>query len=165
MSMIGNLARIPETTRERLHQNADDITQFLYPAAAAAFAQPKTGLLGRLFGRKQPIPLPAPPASSADHLPEQDGMDLDKAWHVLHFLFTGSDWSGDFPEGFLVACGEPVGTWTSGTARHALLRRLKLKRSPPFWKRRMKLPCADAWIQKGWPNLRFIQASGNTIRT
>ena len=36
-------------------------------------------------------------------------MDLDKAWHTLHFLFTGSAWEGDFPHGFLVSCGKPVG--------------------------------------------------------
>lgn len=111
MSMIGNLARLPEATRERLHQNPDEITHFLYPQASAALTQPKTGLLGKLFGRKQTTPMPPPhtPSSPGEHLPDQDGMDLDKAWHGLHFLFTGSDWSGEFPEGFLVTCGEPVG--------------------------------------------------------
>ena len=44
-----------------------------------------------------------------DSIPEADKMDLDKAWHALHFLFTGSDLEGDFPGGFLVSCGEPVG--------------------------------------------------------
>ena len=36
-------------------------------------------------------------------------LDLDKAWHGLHFLLTGSAWEGEGPLGFLVACGEPVG--------------------------------------------------------
>ena len=80
MSMIGNLARIPETTRQRLHQDPSRIPQFLYPQAV-----------------------------EDESLPPDDVMDLDKAWHGLHFLFTGSDWSDDFPEGFLVACGKPVG--------------------------------------------------------
>lgn len=40
---------------------------------------------------------------SADHV------DLDKAWHAIHFVLTGSAWEGDFPLGFLVSAGTPVG--------------------------------------------------------
>ena len=41
--------------------------------------------------------------SGADHA------DLDKAWHTIHFVLTGSAWGGDFPLGFLVSAGVPVG--------------------------------------------------------
>jgi hypothetical protein len=34
---------------------------------------------------------------------------LEKAWHGLHFLLTGSAWQGDGPLGFLVDGGEEVG--------------------------------------------------------
>ena len=34
-----------------------------------------------------------------------DYCDLDKAWHGLHFLFTGSDWKGDPPNSFLLNWG------------------------------------------------------------
>jgi hypothetical protein len=34
---------------------------------------------------------------------------LEKAWHGLHFLLTGSSWESDGVLGFLVAGGEPVG--------------------------------------------------------
>src|SRR5437867_7696214 len=99
MSMIGNLARIPEATRRRLHEQPSEITQYLYPGAPKKAVQPRAGILGRLFGGKQTQrEIPLPPTES---LPEHDSMDLDKAWHGLHFLFTGSDWSGDFPQGFL----------------------------------------------------------------
>jgi hypothetical protein len=37
------------------------------------------------------------------------GTDLDKAWHGIQFLLTGSDWEGDPPLNFLVAGGTPVG--------------------------------------------------------
>lgn len=33
---------------------------------------------------------------------------LDKAWHGIHFLLTGSAWEGDEPLNFLVASGEPI---------------------------------------------------------
>ena len=35
--------------------------------------------------------------------------DLDKAWHGIHFLLTGSAWEGDPPLNFLVAGGTEVG--------------------------------------------------------
>lgn len=36
-------------------------------------------------------------------------VDLDKAWHGIHFLLTGSDWQGDEPLCFLLSSGETVG--------------------------------------------------------
>jgi hypothetical protein len=39
----------------------------------------------------------------------EDHTDLDKAWHTIHFVLTGSAWEGDFPLGFLVSAGVPVG--------------------------------------------------------
>ena len=41
---------------------------------------------------------------------ESDGeIDLDKAWHGIHFLLTGSAWEGDAPLGYLIAGGEEIG--------------------------------------------------------
>lgn len=36
-------------------------------------------------------------------------LDLDKTWHGLHYLLTGSDWGGAPPLAFIAAGGEPVG--------------------------------------------------------
>ena len=61
--------------------------------------------LGKLFGRK-------PPAETQDLLlGDSEGIttDLDKAWHGLHYLFTGSADSGALPWCFLVAGGRTVG--------------------------------------------------------
>lgn len=38
-----------------------------------------------------------------------DQIDLDKAWHAIHFVLTGSAWEGEFPLNFLVSGGTPVG--------------------------------------------------------
>jgi hypothetical protein len=108
MSMIGNLARIPNETRLKLHQSPGLITSLLYPGSPAP-APAKPGFFGQLFGKKAVPPPAAAPALSLTPIPADDLMDLDKAWHGLHFLFTGSDWEGDFPQGFIVTCGEPVG--------------------------------------------------------
>jgi hypothetical protein len=36
-------------------------------------------------------------------------LDVDKAWHGLHFLLTGSAWEGSFPLNFIAAGGREVG--------------------------------------------------------
>lgn len=106
MSMIGNLSRIPEDVRIALHNKPEEINQLLYPELETGPAQ-KTGFLSRFFGKPTTA---ANPGKKAVHtLGDLDTIDLDKSWHAIHFLLTGSDWDGDFPRGFLVSCGEPVG--------------------------------------------------------
>jgi Domain of unknown function (DUF1877) len=36
-------------------------------------------------------------------------LDIDKAWHGIHFLLTGSAWEGEPPLDFVVAGGTPIG--------------------------------------------------------
>jgi hypothetical protein len=36
-------------------------------------------------------------------------LDVDKAWHAIHFLLTGSAWEGDPPLNFIVIGGSDVG--------------------------------------------------------
>jgi hypothetical protein len=106
MGMIGNLSRISDDTRISLLKDPEQINTLLYPEFDEA-PQSKPGFLSRIFGKKDihVLPTSRPPEA----LPEEDTMDLDKTWHALHFLFTGSDWEGNFPNGFLVSCGEPIG--------------------------------------------------------
>jgi hypothetical protein len=40
---------------------------------------------------------------------EVEGVGLDKAWHGIHFLLTGSRWEGEEPLCYLVKGGELVG--------------------------------------------------------
>src|SRR5687767_13290253 len=35
-------------------------------------------------------------------------LDLDKSWHGLHYLLTGSAWEGEGPQAFLVSGGELI---------------------------------------------------------
>ncbi|HVY28686.1 MAG TPA: YfbM family protein [Polyangiaceae bacterium] len=41
--------------------------------------------------------------------PGQGFVDLDKAWHCLHFLLTGSAQGGSTPASFLLQGGSPIG--------------------------------------------------------
>ncbi len=45
----------------------------------------------------------------AEDVEDTDTIDLDKAWHAIHFILTDSAWGGDFPHGFLVSAGTPIG--------------------------------------------------------
>lgn len=42
--------------------------------------------------------------------PQVGFVDMDKAWHCLHFLLTGSAIGGDPPLGFILTGGHAVGT-------------------------------------------------------
>ncbi|WP_067502290.1 YfbM family protein [Actinoplanes sp. TFC3] len=43
-----------------------------------------------------------------DNLPEPE-LDLDKAWHGIHFLLTGSEWDTTSGAGEAVLGGQPIG--------------------------------------------------------
>lgn len=40
-----------------------------------------------------------------DDMPDAAHTDLDKAWHGIHYLLTGSDWEGEPPLNFLLQGG------------------------------------------------------------
>jgi hypothetical protein len=79
MSMIGNFRALPDQELQALFADPSRVEQLLY----ASF-----------FG-----------GSSNGH----DELEVDKAWHGLHFLLTGTAWEGDFPLNFIAAGGEEVG--------------------------------------------------------
>jgi hypothetical protein len=67
----------------------------------------------RDFGRIQADPDLAVALLTPEEEPEGfdpfTDYDVDKAWHGIHFLLTGSAWEGDPPLNFLVAGGEEIG--------------------------------------------------------
>ena len=113
MGMYLSLAALRQETIDRLHADPPLAWQVVSPEDDQAVARARgtlrrPGFFARLFGRKEPAP--PPPAES---LPLTDGegeaVDLDKAWHGLHYLLTGTAWEGDPPLNFLVAGGREVG--------------------------------------------------------
>ena len=67
-------------------------------------ARLRPGLLGKIFGGR---PAPAPELVLGAH--EGQTVDLDKAWHGIHYLLTGTADGGDGPASFLLAGGESIG--------------------------------------------------------
>lgn len=114
MGMYVGLASLSEATINRLH--ADPPLVWLVVAAddpeavARARGTPKRpGLLARLFGSRAEPTLPPAPASLMMEEGEGEVGELDKAWHGIHYLLTGTAWEGDPPLNFLVTGGREVG--------------------------------------------------------
>lgn len=66
----------------------------------------------------------ADPATIHEVLEEgnQTGIYLDKSWHAIHFLLSGSAWEGEEPECFLLTGGETIGDEDVGYGPARLLR-------------------------------------------
>jgi Domain of unknown function (DUF1877) len=67
-------------------------------------ARPRPGLLKKVFGAKDD---PVQDLDLAEG--EIQSEDLDKAWHGIHYLLTGTAYEGDGPISYLLTGGEAVG--------------------------------------------------------
>jgi hypothetical protein len=115
MGMYLGLASVSDATIDRLHADPPLVWQIVAPDDPDAVARARgvpagPGFLARLFGRGRPAP---PPPAPAAPLVLSDGEgeagDLEKAWHGIHYLLTGTAWEGEPPLNFLVAGGREVG--------------------------------------------------------
>lgn len=107
MGMVCNLRRASVDDVAHLLEAPERITGFLYGEDEAPPPSSNGGgFLSRLFGAKPRVP--APPVTWRPRT-DDDEVDLDKSWHGLHFLFTGTAWEGEEPACFLVLGGEGIG--------------------------------------------------------
>jgi len=128
MGMILQLAPLRDVTIERLVADPPLVWQLVMPdepefyerLRREAIARSRPGLLSRLFGGAR-APDPPPPEPEPLALADGEGVmvDVDKAWHGIHYLLTGSAWQGEPPLDFLVNGGREVGSEDVGygTAR------------------------------------------------
>lgn len=116
MGMYLGLACLRDSTITQLHADPPLVWQIIAPddPEAVARARPAPsgpGLLARLFGRAgaaSPEPAPTPALTLSGD--EGEALGLDKAWHGIHYLLTGTAWEGEPPLNFLVSGGREVGT-------------------------------------------------------
>jgi len=105
--MVYLMHQATQSTLDALHADPELIIRFLGgPVPAAAPRRP--GFFARLFGA--PVPSRSTPPTPSFQFPS--GLEvcgLDKAWHGLHYLLSGSDWEGDGPEAFLLNGGTEIG--------------------------------------------------------
>jgi hypothetical protein len=104
MSMLCTLSRVSASQMAAMPGNASLADQLLHedPLAAA----PRPGVFAKLFGKTPP----APPACTVPWIGAAQQYDLDRQWHVPHFLLTGRSEGGPFPASFICDGGEEVGT-------------------------------------------------------
>jgi hypothetical protein len=114
VGMYLELAAVSDDTIERLHADPPLVWQIVSPdepetvAAARAESRPRPGLLARLFGRgAAPAAEPEPPPLQLG--PGEGSLgalgDMEKTWHGVHYLLTGTAWEGEPPLNFLLAGG------------------------------------------------------------
>ena len=119
MGMVLSLGSVSDATIQRLLADPPLVWQIIAPDDPDVYARARRegadrnrpGFFARLFGAPAttgPTPAAPPPPLA---LSDGEGLiaDLDKAWHGIHFLFTGSADDGRPPLNFLVAGGTEVG--------------------------------------------------------
>jgi hypothetical protein len=115
MGMYLSVAGVSDATIARIHADPPLIWQIVAPDDPDAVARargpaPRQGFFARLLGREPAHAPPAPPP--LDLQPGEGDLgaagDLDKAWHGIHYLLTGTAWEGDPPLNFLLVGGRNV---------------------------------------------------------
>ena len=107
--MICNFAKVTQNMSDHLLAKPEDIHSYLYGNSEMVTTEvPRRGIFG-LFGFKDKKVEFIESESAIEEISEEDQFDIDKSWHSMHFLFTGSAWEGDFPQAFLVNGGMKVG--------------------------------------------------------
>ena len=114
MGMYGILRRASAADVARLRADPSLVDPFLFGEPPAMVDAGPRGLLGFLL-RLTPIKIqqvsdaqPEGPTRWPGAGPGEE-CNLDKAWHGLHFLFTGTDDSDEEPACFIIAGGEEIG--------------------------------------------------------
>ena len=109
MSMILSLVALGDTNISRALADPPLVWQVIAPddpeMYEAARAAQNGNLLSRIFGRVRSNRASQLELSSF----EGGSVDLDKAWHGIHYLLTHTAWEGDYPLDLLVNGGTPVG--------------------------------------------------------
>ena len=127
MGTTCTLRRASQADITRLLASPDDVAEFLYgddqgaPPVEVVRLPGLAGFLMRFFPITitQTVQTPPHRPQDAPDPPQhrEDYTDLDKAWHGLHFLFTGTAWEGPEPACYLVKGGEDIGDEDAGAAR------------------------------------------------
>jgi hypothetical protein len=104
MSILCSLYRLTAEQAAKLQTFPDGVGDLLgYPATP-----PKLGLISKkIFGRSPKVV--SPPERRFEPIGENDTLELNQAWHILHYLYSGSDAEGEWPSAFIMSGGQEVG--------------------------------------------------------
>jgi hypothetical protein len=108
MGMVLCLRQATDETIEKLLKDPTRILPYLGFETSDPPQESRKSIWKRLFGARESEVVSTP----IDTITLDEGaeeIDLDKSWHALHFLYTGSDWEGSLPESFLLTGGQTIG--------------------------------------------------------
>lgn len=134
-----------------------------FEAASLDEVRPAPTLWQRIRGRAPQIPAALHDLSNCMEI------DLEKAWHGLHFLFTGTAYEGDEPACFLLKGGRAI-RWEDIEARalspdeverfrelvHALPEEALRKRYDPETMTRLEIYPEIIWMREGEEALDYL---------
>ena len=103
MSMIGNFRSLSDDDLRALLENPARVEQLQYGENAL------TGTNGEVVSLFDHPAQPPSEPETWEQEPDADELDVDKAWHGIHFLLTGTAWEGAFPLNFIVSGGKEIG--------------------------------------------------------
>ncbi len=111
MGMYASVFTLSDENIEKLRADPALVWKVVTPEIPEAYERarnwPPPGLLSRLFGRKKAPAVEVTDFTLADG--EVTEVDLDKAWHAIHYLLTGTAGEGEEPFNFIVSGGIVVG--------------------------------------------------------
>jgi len=122
VSMICTLRQVSDERIAQLVSDPDEVVHFLFGPAQT----PKPGLWSRWFGSGGTAS--AVPEQPWDPRGDDELLDLDRAWHGIHYLLTFSDWGGRGPLGYLVVGGKSIGRVDVGYGPARALRSGQVRR-------------------------------------
>jgi hypothetical protein len=113
MGMTCTLYRVAASEIARLRKSPDALEELFFPPGSTppvveVREKGITGWLLHLIGVKitQVDPNWDPPEETAL---DEGVLDLEVAWHGLHYIFTGTAWEGAPPGCFLISGGDEIG--------------------------------------------------------
>jgi hypothetical protein len=100
MSMLGMVGQISDSDIDKLSEEPKRVEQLLNNGT---YFEQKQSFWKTLFSKQvKPVYSWTPDAGNRT-------CDMDKAWHLLHFVFTGNAEGGNAPENFIMAGGQEIG--------------------------------------------------------
>jgi len=130
MSMMLAMVTLDDANIARILADPPLIWRVLAPDDPERYEQARRearqpGVWARLLGRKAAPE--APPEDLHFTEGERTDTDLEKAWHGIHYLLTGTAWEGSPPLNFLAAGGREVGTIDVGYGPARVFRSAEVK--------------------------------------
>lgn len=109
MSMCYSIYAASDESLSALFGTPELIHRFLGNPSPRPKSKQRIGIFARLFGGKVDADTTTVEKVTPNFRTDIEPCHLDKSWHGLHYLFTGSDWEGEPPQSFLLNWGKEIG--------------------------------------------------------